>query len=366
MNNQEECNIKVVKSKQGKKQYLNIIMTFLLIVLMKMAFSGLVWHEVIGLGLYILFLMHHIYNFKYTMQVLKRFFSNKVRFTIKLGLVLDFLLFLVISGLIFTSLNISNILFQFKELDPFWPELSSIHIGLANSALILISLHIGLHWPQVMLHIKRFLKISDSSIFKKWSLRLIVLVISIFGIYSFNDMGISKKISESFENLLILSGKLLLDDDEFSFNYPDSIKVGSLNFQIAESDDDEDEREDEEDQEDEKDEEDQEDDDKTDGVTSGTPTNPGQNVDGITSSSPTNPGQNVDGITSSSPTNPAQNIDGVTSSTTQNLITQEKYQQFEEKSDYFLIFTEYFSIISLFATISYYTQKFIQKIIQLK
>ncbi len=385
---QEECNVIVVKKKQGKKQYLNIIMTLLIILLMKIAFSGIVWHEVLGLGLFILFLMHHIYNFRYTLQVLKKFFSNKVKLIIKIGLVLDALLFLVISGLVFTSLNISNLLFQFRGLDAFWPELSSIHIGLANLALILIALHIGLHWSVAMYHIKRFLKISKSSLFKKWSLRLLVVVIALFGVYSFNDLAISKKISESAKNLFILSGKLLVDDDEFSFYYPNPIKVGALSFQIAEQEDEEDE-EDEEDQEDEEDEEDTPDgvtsssptnpNQPVDGVTSSSPTKPNQPVDGVTSSSPINPNQNIDGVTSSSPTNPnqnvdgvtsssptEQNIDGITSSTTKNVLSQTKYQQYDEKSDYVLMFSEYFSVISLFVTISYYTQKLILKLSQLR
>lgn len=77
MDNNEECPVKVVKVKQGKKYHLNILMTIAIILLMKINFTNLVWHEVIGTGLFAMFFIHHIYNFKYTIQIIKKFFSKK-------------------------------------------------------------------------------------------------------------------------------------------------------------------------------------------------------------------------------------------------------------------------------------------------
>lgn len=368
MKNKEECGVKTVHKKQNNKQYLNMAMTLFIVLLMKIAFSGLVWHEVLGLGLYVMFFLHHILNLKYTLAIARQFFSGKVKFSVKAGLILDLLLLIVVGGLLFTSLQISNYLFWFKELDYLWPELSAVHAGLAYLTLILIGLHIGLHWSSVM---KRLGKLMGSGHLGKagsFVMRIAALGLVAAGIFSISAQKIPDKFKAAATGMLTIVEKALLDEEEEAY-YRDGnpSKLASTVFVLAESDE-----EDEEDEVDEKDEIDEKDDEEVDGTTSSSPKKPAATVDGTTSSSPTNPNYTVDGITSSSPLNPSYTVDGTTSSSptgtnysvdgttssTTNGVTAtnvpQKYIIYEDEEQYATNLLRFASIMGMFTALSYY------------
>jgi hypothetical protein len=55
-----------MKNKNFYKFILDIIMTMLLVVLMKTTFTGMLWHEVLGIGLFLMFIIHKLVNIKPT------------------------------------------------------------------------------------------------------------------------------------------------------------------------------------------------------------------------------------------------------------------------------------------------------------
>lgn len=242
---------------------------------------------------------------------------------------MDFLLLICIIGLVFTSLNISNNLFHIKFLDNFWPEFSAIHKGLANLSLIIIALHIGLHWASIMHQTRKLFNFNINNFFRTLILRLVVIIIAVSGVLSFINLNIPQKIVDSTKSLFIITQKLITYDESMIINNS-PYQVGSLfyiasPYQIAESDDD----------------------DERDGTTSSTTNTPVQNIDGKTSST-------VSG-------NNAGIIDGVTSSTTQNVVSQTKYAVINDPEEYMILILKYFLVLGLFITISYYSTKYINR-----
>ncbi|MDD2371491.1 MAG: DUF4405 domain-containing protein [Firmicutes bacterium] len=164
--------------KKHHKYILDLIMTIIMVLLMKIIFVGILWHEILGLGILFLFIVHNILNFKCFKTVLLKFNSKSIKTKTKVGIVLDILLTLVVVGIIFTGILIS------KELFPFAMTgfVSSLHHSLSYLALILISVHIGLHWLEIMGGLRKLFRLETLNKGRTYFLRVVTIFIVIFGI----------------------------------------------------------------------------------------------------------------------------------------------------------------------------------------
>ena len=124
-------------------------MTLLMIVLMDVATTGYFWHELLGLAALGLFLVHKIFNLQWIKSVTASFFKKHIKPKTRFMYVLDLLLvaFMGITGL--SGILISKSLFTFISVDNgiLW---SAIHTSFAYGSLILVSVHIGLHWKYII------------------------------------------------------------------------------------------------------------------------------------------------------------------------------------------------------------------------
>ncbi len=174
------------------KYIIDAVMTLIMVLLMKIVFLGLLWHEILGLGIFFLFLIHNILNFNYLKCIFKKFFSDCMKTKVKVGLVLDILLSFVVTGIVVTGIMVS------KEIFPFGYSgfVSQLHHSLSYLSLILISVHVGLHWCEIMCAFRKMFRIQNLNKARTYFLRIVTLFIVFFGIKGSFNQDVAGKLLE--------------------------------------------------------------------------------------------------------------------------------------------------------------------------
>lgn len=167
--------------KNNYKYIIDIIMVILLITLILNQFTGVLFHEILGICTLIAFVMHHVLNKNFYRNVFKgRLTKLKVAF-----LIIDSLLFVMIIIMIISSFLISEYVFSFLGITKHITG-RILHIISAYSIYLLCALHLGLHYNTVIK-----LKKEKKSIL---TLFLIIFAI-IFGINGFIKKEIFSKLT---------------------------------------------------------------------------------------------------------------------------------------------------------------------------
>ena len=166
----------------SRKRKLQIVidlgMTILLPLLMAYSLIGETAHEWIGASMLILFIAHHILNYRWFRTLFKGRY-NPVRIlniAVNILLLIDILL-QGISGII-----MSRQVFAFLNIQQGASTARVIHLLGAYWGFVLMSVHIGLHWNAMLGHIKNPMKKS------KWlriTARTLCVGISAYGVYAF-------------------------------------------------------------------------------------------------------------------------------------------------------------------------------------
>ncbi|MFA6941212.1 MAG: DUF4405 domain-containing protein [Clostridiaceae bacterium] len=161
---------------------LDILMALVFVLLFnKNAIAGMTFHEIAGLTIGLAFIIHIIINFKWVKQITIKFFNSKMKLKTRIGYILDLLLLIDMALIIGTGISISKVLFSgiFKSAGN-----QSLHISLSYIALLLIGIHIGLHWGWVINVFKNTFKISKKGMTCK--IINVVIVVSLFAFGSYN------------------------------------------------------------------------------------------------------------------------------------------------------------------------------------
>ena len=161
----------------------DILMTVSIILLMAYSLTGQLFHEIMGVSAFILFVLHHILN-KNWYKTLAKVRYSKIRI---LMTVIDFTLFILILLLMGSGILMSRYVFSFLDIKRGMSVARQIHLVASYWGYILISFHIGMHW-NIML--QAFNKIKSEAL--KKLLKILSLIAALYGIYIF----ISHKIYE--------------------------------------------------------------------------------------------------------------------------------------------------------------------------
>lgn len=123
------------------KMLVDIAMAVVFIMLMCNQITGIFAHEILGISVIVLFIIHQILNINYYKNILKGKY-NKLRIAY---LIIDILLSIMMLVMILSATFISRYTLKFLNLsnDSLGREL---HILSAYSIYMLIGLHIGLHY----------------------------------------------------------------------------------------------------------------------------------------------------------------------------------------------------------------------------
>ena len=174
-----------MKPKQIVKIVTDISMTIVLLFLMAYSLVGEVAHEHLGIGMFALFILHHILNNKWT----KNLFKGKYTPFRILQTVLVVLAFASMLGSMLSGIVLSRHALSFLPITSGQSWARTLHILSAYWGFAFISLHLGLHWNMMMGMAKRMFK--KPSPVQLWVVRIIGFLIAGYGIYAFmkRDIG---------------------------------------------------------------------------------------------------------------------------------------------------------------------------------
>ena len=174
-----------MKPKMIVKIVVDIAMTVTLLLLMTYELIGQAAHEWIGIGMFVLFVLHHILNGKWSKNLLKgKYTALRILQTALVVLVLFSMLGSMISGVILSRNAVS---FLSIKAGQSWAR--TLHMISAYWGFVFMSLHLGFHWSIMMGMAGKLVK--KPSEIRKWVLRAIAVLIAGYGVYAFikRDVG---------------------------------------------------------------------------------------------------------------------------------------------------------------------------------
>lgn len=175
-----------MKRKTILKIVVDIGMTVMLLLLMAYELIGEAAHEWIGIGMFCLFLIHHILNRKWSRCVFKgKYTLFRIWQTV---LVIGILL--TMAGSMYSGVILSEHALSFLPIKGGRAFAREVHMVAAYWGFVLMSLHLGLHWSMMMGMAKRFVKELPTA--GKWLLHGIAAFIAGYGVYAFIQREIGR------------------------------------------------------------------------------------------------------------------------------------------------------------------------------
>lgn len=166
------------------KVVVDIGMTIILLLLMAYGMVGEALHEWLGTGIFVLFIIHHMLNGKWSKNVLKgNYTSMRIVQTFFVTVAL-----LTMTGSMVSGVILSRHVFSFFPISGGRSFARNLHMVSAYWGLVVLSLHLGIHWGMMMGMAKRLVK--KTSEVRKWLLRGIAFLIAGYGIYAFEKREI--------------------------------------------------------------------------------------------------------------------------------------------------------------------------------
>lgn len=166
------------------KIMLDIVMTILFVTLIYAYDTGLVFHEIVGLSIFALFVSHILLNWLWIKNVTKNLFSTKLKTSAKLKYVLNVTMFLIIVTTIISGVFISQVIFPSLGSSLGNNLLLLVHKWTSYLCLGLFGLHIVLHGRYLLVSIRKILANLPESNVGKASLRLGATALIVVVIYS--------------------------------------------------------------------------------------------------------------------------------------------------------------------------------------
>lgn len=199
----------MIKKKQIKI-VLDIIMSIALLFLMAFQVTGDMYHEWIGSGMLVLFVVHNCLNIGWYKTIFKgKYSAQRILRTLVNLLVLAAIIITGYSGIV-----MSRFVFDFLPISGGMATARKLHLAGAYWAFVLMSVHLGMHWS---LMISRFYAKGDkeqkgSAVWKTntgktgiiWLLRLVAAAIAVYGAFLFGQ-------AEIYRNMFLQNEFAILD-----------------------------------------------------------------------------------------------------------------------------------------------------------
>ena len=172
-----------------KKFLLDILLLILFFAVMSFYFLPHVAHEIFGVVMFVAVGVHLYFNRRQIFSLNRRSWTRQKIFS-----TLIFFLLAVLFMIIFVSgVCMSN--FIFKDFIPQEIQrnmtIHQIHVAMPYIFLMLVGLHIGIHWQEIFGRLSNILKINKKSMLYKISARILIFILICFGVYGsfLNRMG---------------------------------------------------------------------------------------------------------------------------------------------------------------------------------
>jgi len=181
-----------------KKNYikiaLDIIMTLLLLLMYSKNSVSMSFHEIGGLAVFGMFLIHKGLNWKWITSVSRRLTDKALPVRVRLRYIVDALLLITMTFIIVSGIMMSKVLFPgLSSGGMFW---KSGHYFASAIAIILIGMHLGLHWAFIKSMLGRMTKLPKAAL-KPLSIICIIALLA-YGGYSLTSTSFTRWLSMPF------------------------------------------------------------------------------------------------------------------------------------------------------------------------
>ena len=168
-----------MEKKAVLKIAVDIGMTVMMLLLMTYELIGAAAHEWLGIGMFLLFVIHHVLNRRWSRNVLKgKYTPLRIwQTTLVVGVLLT------MAGSMFSGNILSEHALSFLPIKGGRVFARSLHMISAYWGFVLMSLHIGFHWSMMLGMAGKIVR--KSSTIRKWLLRVTGAVIAGYGIFAF-------------------------------------------------------------------------------------------------------------------------------------------------------------------------------------
>lgn len=160
-------------------------MVLLLPLLMAYSLVGETAHEYLGIGMFLLFIAHHILNIAWW----KHIFRGKYTSLRVLGTVVNLALAIIMLALPVSGMILSRHVFRFLHFGGA-STARTVHLLASYWGLVLMSFHAGMHGNVMMGMFRKVANTQRSSKIGIWILRMIAVLLAICGIHAFVKNGI--------------------------------------------------------------------------------------------------------------------------------------------------------------------------------
>ncbi|MDO4338769.1 MAG: DUF4405 domain-containing protein [Eubacteriales bacterium] len=168
-----------MKPKMIVKICVDIVMTIALLFLMTYELVGQAVHEWLGIGMFVLFVTHHILNRKWSGNFLKGHYTPlRIWRTLLVVLVL-----LCMAGSMVSGVILSRHALSFLPISSGCSFARNLHMVSAYWGFVWMSLHLGLHWSMMMAIARK--AFPKGSAARTWALRILAVAIAVYGAYVF-------------------------------------------------------------------------------------------------------------------------------------------------------------------------------------
>ncbi len=204
-----------MKPKQILKIITDISMTVLLLLLMAYSLIGEAAHEWLGVGIFLLFVLHHVLNRKWC----RNLFRGKYPPIRVFGTVLALLVLFSMAGSMISGILLSRYVFRL-DVHRFSAVLRTVHMLSAYWGFVFLSLHLGLHWGGILGLARKHTK--KPSKIRKWTLCNMAALIAAYGAYAF--------VKRDFGNYMLLRYHFVFFDFEepLALFLPDYVAIMGL------------------------------------------------------------------------------------------------------------------------------------------
>lgn len=122
----------------------DIFMTFLLLLMYKKNVFGMAFHEIGGIIVCLLFIVHKLLNKNWIVEVTKNLFTKSIPGKVKFMYLVDLLLLVDVTAILITGIGINKTISSSLAFLSFSGKI--YHFFFGGLSIILVALHIGLHW----------------------------------------------------------------------------------------------------------------------------------------------------------------------------------------------------------------------------
>lgn len=158
--------------KRHIKIILDITMTIALLFLMAFQVTGVRYHEWLGAGMLVLFVIHNLLN----MGWYKAMFKGKYSMQRVLRTVINLAVFVAIVLTGYSGIVMSRYVFAFLPIEGGMGTARKLHLAGSYWAFVLMSIHLGMHWSMIIKKIN-----IKCNVLILWLLRIAACGTAIYG-----------------------------------------------------------------------------------------------------------------------------------------------------------------------------------------